>query len=125
MTLINQISFPASAVDLPPGSVVVAANCYAGLFSGPLSQLLKCLTAIKVCAEFKNKGIAAVPVCLVRQDAPPGFSPLEISFIDRNSTLHCLKSAEREDGNYNCEAQRSAGILPASLPAGSQTCTQR
>jgi len=90
--LIKQISFPAAIVDLPYGSVAVIANYYAGLFGGPISQLLKCLAAVKICAELKTNGIAAVPVCLVRQDAPPGFLPKEINFIDRHSRLHCLKS---------------------------------
>ena len=79
------------------GSVAVVTNFYAGLFGGPLSQLLKCLTAVKVCAEFKINGTTAVPVCLVRHDAPPGFSHWEINLIDRHSKLHCLKTAGRED----------------------------
>lgn len=95
--LIKQISFPASIVDTPPGSVAVAANFYAGLFGGPLSQLLKCLAAVKICAEYKNNGVVAVPVCLVRKDAPPGFLQGEINLIDRHSKLYCLKTAGREE----------------------------
>ena len=97
--LIKQISFPVSVSDPPQGSVAVVANYYAGLFGGPFSQLLKCLTAVKVCTELEKNGTSAVPVCLVRHDAPPGFSPWEINLIDRTSKLHCLKSAKIEKGN--------------------------
>jgi hypothetical protein len=94
--MIKQISFPVSTIGLPPGSVAVATNFYAGLFGGPLSQLLKCLTTVKICVKFEKNGIAAVPVCVVRKEAHPGFSPGEINFIDRGSKLHCLKSSEWE-----------------------------
>ena len=97
--LIKQISFPTSVPDLTPGSVAVVTNYYTGIFGGPLSQLLKCLTAVKICAELEKNGASAVPVCLVRHDTPPGFSQDEINFIDRASKLHCLKSAEIEKGN--------------------------
>ena len=89
--------FVISSYDANSGSVAVVTNFYAGLFGGPLSQLLKCLTAVKVCAEFKINGATAFPVCLVRHDTPPGFSPWEINLIDRHSKLHCLKTAGRED----------------------------
>jgi len=94
----NDEDIHTSMVGRPHGSVAVIANFYAGIFGGPLSQLLKCLTAVKVCAEFKKNGVAAVPVCLVRQDAPPGFSSGEIHLIDRGSKLRCLKSAGWEKG---------------------------
>jgi len=58
--------------------------------------LFKCLAAVKVCAEFEKNGTAAVPVCLVRQDAPLGFSPVEITLINRGSGLHCLKLSGME-----------------------------
>ena len=93
MNIIEQNTYNTSAVNLPPGSAAVVANFYASLFGGPLSQLLKCLTAVKVSAEFEEKGIAATPVCLVRQGAPPGFSPDEIILIDRSSMIHCMKSS--------------------------------
>ena len=96
MSIVKQILFSASAANLPSGSVAVVSNFYAGLFGGPLSQLIKCLTAVKVCAEFEKNGTAAVPVCLVRQDAPLGFSPIEITLIDRGSGLHYLKSSGME-----------------------------
>ena len=81
---------------MPKGSAAVVSNFYACLLGGPLSQLLKCLTAVKVCAEFEKQGVYAVPVCLARQDAPRGFSTREINFIDRASKLHCLKPYEME-----------------------------
>ena len=90
---IKKIDIP----KLPEGSVAIIANFYASLFGGPLSQLLKCLTAVKVCAEFEEKGVSAVPVCLVNQNVPPGFSKFEINFIDRGSKIHCLKSYGKEE----------------------------
>jgi len=95
-----------------PGSVAVIANFYAGLLGGPLSQLLKCLAAVKVCAEFEKSGVTAVPVCWVRQDAPPGFSPWEISFVDRHSKLHHLKSTAREDGTSVISGDEIEKIFP-------------
>ena len=83
--------------DANSGSVAVVTNFYAGLFGGPLSNLLKCLTAVKACAEFEKNGTTAVPVCLVQKDTPSGFSPWEINLIDRHSKLHCLKTAVMED----------------------------
>jgi len=88
---------PPSGVDLPPGCVAVVANISAGLFGGPLSQLLKCLAAVKVRGEFEKNGVSAVAVCYVSGDSPPGFSPWEICLVDRGSKLHCLKSSA--DGN--------------------------
>ena len=93
-----------SAVNLPPGSVAVVSNFYASLFGGPLSQLLKCLTVVKVCAEFKKNGIATTPVCFVRQCAPPGFSQDKINLIDRSSKIHCIKISGREAGENGAVA---------------------
>ena len=98
--MINQISFPTAANELPQDSVAVVLNFYAGLFGGPIFQLLKCLTAVKICDDFKKNGIAAVPVCLVRQDAAYGFSTGEIHLLDHSSKLHCLKSSGREEGTH-------------------------
>ena len=89
---IKQGAFPSSGTNLPPGSVAVVANIYAGFFGGPLSQLLKCLAAVKIRAEFEKNGVAAAAVCLVRYGARPGFSPWESVLIDRSSKLHFLKS---------------------------------
>ena len=94
---IKQRSFPSSDIDLPPGYVAVVANVYADPLGGPLSQLLKCLTAVKICAEFEKNGVAAAPVCCVRKDAQPDFLPWEINFVDRGSKLHCLQSAARDE----------------------------
>ena len=97
MYLIKEISLPSHVIDLPPGSVAVLTNFYAGLFGGPFSQLLKCLAAVKICEEYKKRGTTAVPVCLVCQDVPSGFSPGEINLADRNFRLHCLKAGSFEE----------------------------
>jgi len=97
-TFPEQISLPSSTPDPPPGSAAVLVNFYAALLGGPLSQLLKCLTAVKVCEEFEKINLSAIPVCLLHRDAPPGFLPKEICLVDRRSKLHCLKSAGNEAG---------------------------
>ncbi|MDR1726363.1 MAG: bacillithiol biosynthesis BshC [Acidobacteriota bacterium] len=79
---------PATPQALPQGSVAVLAECRAGLFGGALAQLLRCLTAAKVCAELRERGVDATPVCRVRPaDAQ---SPLETHLVDRRYGLHRL-----------------------------------
>jgi uncharacterized protein YllA (UPF0747 family) len=72
-------------------SVVVIANVYAALFGGPVSQFLKCLTAIKICEELKKKGTDAIPVCWLQPDPPPDFSKWSINLIDGNGEIHHLE----------------------------------
>jgi len=78
--------------QLPPVSVAVVVNFSAGFLGGPLSRLLKCLTAVKVCEEYEKSGVTAVPVCYVHRDASSGFFQGEINLVDRRSKLHCVKS---------------------------------
>jgi uncharacterized protein YllA (UPF0747 family) len=85
-----------SGVALPAGHVAVVANIYAGLFGGPISQLLKCLAAVKLSGELKKSGLVSVPVCRLCGVAPPGFLPWEICLVDRDSKLHYLKSDASE-----------------------------
>ena len=93
---IKQKNFSSSEVNIPPGSVAIVANISAVPFGGPLSQLLKCLTAVKICAEFEKNGVVAAPVCCVREESPQGVSPREIYLVDRSSKLHCLNPATSE-----------------------------
>jgi uncharacterized protein YllA (UPF0747 family) len=76
------------------GSIAVVANFYASLFGGPVSQILKCLTAIKVCEELKTQGIAAVSVCWLHTSAPPGFSPYALQILDRDFEIHRFEVAD-------------------------------
>jgi uncharacterized protein YllA (UPF0747 family) len=62
-------------------SVAVVAIFYGGLFGGPVSQVLKCFTAIKICDELARQGISAAPVCWIQ-------SPF---LLDHKSELHILE----------------------------------
>lgn len=84
-TIHNHDFLPFSA------SVAVVAIFYGGLFGGPVSQILKCFTAIKICDELARHGISAAPVCWIRS-APPGdashWSPF---LLDHKSELQTLE----------------------------------
>ena len=84
-TIHNHDFLPSSA------SVAVVAIFYGGLFGGPVSQILKCFTAIKICDELARQGISAAPVCWIRS-APPGdashWSPF---LLDHKSELQTLE----------------------------------
>jgi uncharacterized protein YllA (UPF0747 family) len=71
--------------------VAVVANFYASLFGGPVSQILKCLTAIKICEELKQQGIAASPVCWIHSSPPPGFSSHALQILDRDFQIRQLE----------------------------------
>lgn len=47
---------------LQPGSFAVIANLEPGLFGGPVCQILKCLTALRLCEELEAHGVPAVPI---------------------------------------------------------------
>jgi uncharacterized protein YllA (UPF0747 family) len=69
-------------------SMVVVANLYPGLFGGSAFQLLKCVTAIKVCDELKQRAITAVPVCWIHADPPCDVTASSIQVLDSQSELH-------------------------------------
>jgi uncharacterized protein YllA (UPF0747 family) len=74
-----------------PGSVVILTNFYPGLFGGQAYQILKCLTAIKVCEELAQHGLTAIPVCWISASSPPDFSMGSIQLLDSESEIHCLQ----------------------------------
>ncbi len=76
---------------LQPETLIVTANVYPCLFGGPAFQLLKCMTAIKVCDELMRHAIIAVPVCLIHAEPPKGFAPHSIHLLDSESEIHCLQ----------------------------------
>jgi uncharacterized protein YllA (UPF0747 family) len=91
-----------------PESVVVVTSLYLSFLGGPVSQILKCLTAIKVCGELAKRQLTAVPVCWLRAGSPPGFAKLSINLLGDDSELHCLELRPSEP----------AGVAPgARLPA--------
>lgn len=69
-----------------PGSVVVLSEITAGLFGGTMSQILKCLTAVKLCEELAQRSILAVPVVLVQAD--PFLASIRL--IDAEGELHIV-----------------------------------
>jgi hypothetical protein len=78
------------------GSVAVIANVYPGLLGGPLAQMLKCLTAIKLCAELAKHGIDAVPVAWMHRAVPQNFPGWSLDLLDAESELHTLAIAPAE-----------------------------
>jgi uncharacterized protein YllA (UPF0747 family) len=89
-------------------SGVVIVNFCGSLFGGPMSQVLKCLTAIKVCEELETRGISALPLCWVGVADPANFPKGSVTLLDREMELHRLHLRDSE----------TTGFLPAEpLPA--------
>jgi uncharacterized protein YllA (UPF0747 family) len=78
------------------GSVAVIAQLQPGLLGGPISQILKCLTAIRICEELAKQGIAAVPIGWINTDVPLDFPTGIIHLLDGESGLHCLTLGRSE-----------------------------
>lgn len=72
-----------------PGSVVVVAGFYPGLFGGEAYQMMKCLTAIKVCEELERHDVAAIPVCWIDTSPSADFAKRSLQLLDSESELHC------------------------------------
>jgi uncharacterized protein YllA (UPF0747 family) len=85
---------------LQPGSVAVTAHLQGSLLGGPISQILKCLTAILVCEELAKYGIAAVPVGWLDEAALSAFSMASIQLLDKESELHCLQLQKPETTGF-------------------------
>ena len=83
--------FPHSGFLPDSESVAVIASFHAGLFGGPVSQILKCLTAIKICNTLKLLGISAVPVCWIRSAPPDDSSQCSMFLLDHRSELEKLE----------------------------------
>jgi hypothetical protein len=78
------------------GSVAVIANVYPGLLGGPLAQIFKCLTAIKLCAELTKHGIDAVPIAWIHRAVPKNFPGWSVHLLDVESEIHTLAVAPGE-----------------------------
>jgi uncharacterized protein YllA (UPF0747 family) len=74
-----------------PDAVIVVADLYPGLLGGPISQILKCLTAIKICELLIKSSCNAVPVAWMHATSPPGFSVQPVSFLDDNTEIHSFE----------------------------------
>ncbi len=83
-----------------PEAVIVLTNFYVSLFGGPAFQILKCLTAIKVCEELAEHSIEAVPLCWVSAESPAEFAGRSITLLDHKSELHTLKLNDSESTDH-------------------------
>jgi len=90
--------FSKIADNLKQGGFAVAFDMRAGIFGGPLSQILKCLTAIKACEELAKIGISAVPTGCVSAAKHSSFPMESINLLDRESELHSLR-LQRPEGS--------------------------
>jgi uncharacterized protein YllA (UPF0747 family) len=95
-------------------SVVVSTNLYPSLFGGPGFQILKCLTAIKVCDELSKRAISALPVCWIDAAPPIGFSVYSIHLLDSESGLHRLQFPQPDTKGFLPTEQLSLSQI--SLP---------
>ncbi len=87
-----------------PDTVVVLVQIRASLFGGPAFQLLKCLTAIKLCRHLLAESIRAVPCCGIEEVSVE--SPVRLSLLDCKGEIHELKLAPEYAG------LRGADLLP-------------
>jgi len=69
-----------------PKAVVVVTEIDAGLFGGPLAQILKCLTTIRLCEELANYAVNAVPVAWVSTNSPQ----YSVRLIDADGEMQSL-----------------------------------
>jgi uncharacterized protein YllA (UPF0747 family) len=78
---------------------VVITNFQVSLLGGPMSQILKCLTAIKVCEELTTYKTPAVPLCWVSAASPTDFRKWSITLLDHETEIHRLhlQSSEATD----------------------------
>jgi uncharacterized protein YllA (UPF0747 family) len=74
-----------------PESLAVVANLHTGLFGGSAFQILKCLSAIKVCDELGKHAITAVPVGWIDTVPSVASSPFSLNLLDSDSELHTLQ----------------------------------
>jgi hypothetical protein len=79
-----------------PDAVVVLADIYPGLLGGPVCQVLKCLTAVKVCELLKKNSCNAVPVAWTNNTSPPGYPGSSVSFLDVTADIHSFEYSAAE-----------------------------
>jgi uncharacterized protein YllA (UPF0747 family) len=83
------------------GSVAVIAHLQSGLFGGPVSQILKCLTAIRICEELAKHGISAIPIGWIDEVVHSTFPMWSVSLLDRESEIHCLQLRKSETSDFS------------------------
>jgi uncharacterized protein YllA (UPF0747 family) len=98
-----------------PDSVVVTTNIYPSLFGGPAVQILKCLTAIKVCDELSKHAITAVPIGWISTAPHSSFSVFSIYLLDNESELQRLQYPESDAMGFSPADPLSAGQISPLL----------
>lgn len=78
------------------GTVAVVVNLYPALLGGPVSQLLKCLAAVKLCNELSRGAAPMAPIAWICERAPEGFPADSLSLISEEGELHTLQSHGRD-----------------------------
>ena len=74
------------------GSFAIVAGIGASLFGGHLCQLLKCMTAIKLCEELAKHSISAVPVAWIGANPLPGTSLRPVHLIDAGGQIRPVET---------------------------------
>lgn len=74
------------------GTVAVIVTLYPSLAGGPVSQLMKCLAAVKVGEELSRRGAPSAPIAWVAERAPEGFPTDSLSMISEEGELVTLHS---------------------------------
>ncbi len=82
-------------------TAVVATSNYASLFGGPVCQMLKCLTAIKICEALAERAIPAVPVCWIRTAPSWSCRQYSVNLLDQNAELHNLQIPPPKGGQFS------------------------
>jgi uncharacterized protein YllA (UPF0747 family) len=98
-----------------PDSVVVTTTLYPSLFGGPALQMLKSLTAIRICDELAKHAISAVPVGWIAAASPTGFSPSAIRLLDGDSELHRLQLSRSDANGFSPTDLLSLGPISSLL----------
>jgi uncharacterized protein YllA (UPF0747 family) len=80
---------------------VVIANLCGSLLGGPMSQIFKCLTAIRVREELEASGISALPLCWVGSACPVGSPRGSVTLLDREMELHRLHLGDSETISFS------------------------
>jgi bacillithiol synthase len=70
---------------------IVLATQPASLLGGPLCQILKCLTAVKLSAELNRRGVPSVPACEIDSGHPAISNQFSISLLDSEGKLQKLE----------------------------------
>jgi uncharacterized protein YllA (UPF0747 family) len=70
-----------------PDAVVVAARIYSCFLGGPIGQILKCLTSIKLCEQLRAHSINAVPISWIDPEVPAGIPRYSVTVVNESELL--------------------------------------